>query len=330
TILNHGGEEREIEHGVVIVATGGVEYKPTEYLYGTDDRVMTQLELEEKIAKGGFNPGTVVMIQCVGSRNEERPNCSRICCGHAVKNALKIKELDPETEVYVLYKDVRTYGFREDYYHDAASRGVVFIRYDDENKPEVTNEDGLKVLVKEPITKESLLIEPDYLVLSAATLPQPGNNYIAQLLKIPLSKDGFFLEAHMKLRPIDFATDGIFLCGLAHSPKFIDESISQACGAAARAATVLSKEALEMEGAIAMVDEALCSGCRICEAICEYGAIEMKEDEEGKLRSSVLEALCKGCGSCGATCPSGAITMGHFTDAQVLSQLRATLREEIA
>jgi heterodisulfide reductase subunit A len=165
-------------------------------------------------------------------------------------------------------------------------------------------------------------------VLSAATLPQPENNYIAQLLKVPLNKDGFFLEAHMKLRPLDFATDGVFLCGLAHSPKFIDESISQACGAAARAATILSKEKLEMEGAIAVVDEELCSGCRICEAVCEYSSIEMKEDEEGKLRAHVIEALCKGCGVCGSTCPSGAITMSHFTDTQILSQIRAALMEE--
>ncbi len=323
TTLNYCGKEKEIEHGIVIIATGGEEYKPTEYLYGTDDRVMTQLELEEKIAKGEFNPGTVVMIQCVGARNEERPNCSRICCTHAVKNAIKLKELDPEKEVYILNKDIRTYGFKEDYYQEALSKGVVFLRYDDENKPEVTNNDGLKVLVS-----KMLLIEPDYLVLSAATLPQPGSNYIAQLIKCALSKDGFFLEAHMKLRPLDFATDGVFLCGLAHSPKFVDESISQACGAAARAATILSKETLEMEGAIATVDEDLCSGCRICEAICEYNAIEMKEDEEGKLRSSVLEALCKGCGLCGSTCPSGAITMNHFTDTQIIYQLRAALKEE--
>jgi len=290
---------------------------------------LTQLELEEKLAKGDFDAKTVVMIQCVGSRNEERPNCSRICCSCAVKNALKIKEINPLADVYVLYKDVRTYGFWEDYYREAANKGVLFIRYSDENKPEVTNKDGLKVLVRDPILKEHFLIEPDLLVLSAATLPQEDNRRLAEMLKIPLSKDGFFLEAHMKLRPVDFATDGIFLCGLSHSPKFIDESISQACGAAARAATILSKEALEIEGAIANVDEDLCSGCRICEAVCEYGAIEIKE-KNGKLLSSVLEAVCKGCGVCGSACPTGAITMRHFTDRQILSQVRAALREEIA
>jgi heterodisulfide reductase subunit A len=328
TTLNHDGEKKEIDHGIVIVATGAVEYKPTEYLYGNDKRVLTQRELEERLAKGEFNAKTVVMIQCVGSRNEERPNCSRICCAQAVKNALKIKELNPETDIYVLYKDIRTYGFNEDYYREAASKGVLFIRYDDENKPKVTRENAtLKILVREPVLKTWLPIKPDLLVLSVATIPNPDNQMISELLKVPLSKDEFFLEAHMKLRPVDFATDGVFLCGLAHSPKLIEESISQACGAAARAITILSKKALEVEGAIASVNEDLCSGCRICEAVCEYGAIKM-EEKDGKLVSTVLEALCKGCGVCGSSCPTGAIGMLHFTDDEILAQVRAALREE--
>ena len=328
TTLNHDDEKKEIDHGIVIVATGAVEYKPTEYLYGNDERVLTQRELEERLAKGEFNAKTVVMIQCVGSRNEERPNCSRICCAQAVKNALKIKELNPETDIYVLYKDIRTYGFNEDYYREAASKGVLFIRYDDENKPKVTRENStLNVLVREPVLKTWLPIKPDLLVLSVATIPNPDNQMISELLKVPLSKDEFFLEAHMKLRPVDFATDGVFLCGLAHSPKLIEESISQACGAAARAITILSKKALEVEGAIASVNEDLCSGCRICEAVCEYGAIKM-EEKDGKLVSTVLEALCKGCGVCGSSCPTGAISMLHFTDDEILAQVRAALREE--
>ena len=328
TTLNHDGTKKEIDHGIVIVATGAVEYKPTEYLYGKDERVLTQRELEERLAKGKFNAKTVVMIQCVGSRNEERPNCSRICCVQAVKNALKIKELSPETDVYVLYKDVRTYGFNEDFYREAASKGVLFIRYDDENKPKVTRENGtLRVMAKDPVLKTWLPIEPELLVLSVATIPNPDNQRTSEMLKVPLSKDGFFLEAHMKLRPVDFATDGVFLCGLAHSPKLIEESISQACGAAARAVTILSKKALEVEGAIASVSEDLCSGCRICEAVCEYGAIEM-EEKDGKLVSTVLEALCKGCGVCGSSCPTGAISMLHFTDDEILAQVRAALREE--
>jgi len=326
--LNYDGEKKEIDHGIVIVATGAVEYKPTQYLYGEDERVLTQRELEERLAKGEFNAKTVAMIQCVGSRNEERPNCSRICCVQAVKNALKIKELSPETDVYVLYKDVRTYGFNEDYYREAASKGVLFIRYDDENKPKVTREnDALKVLAWEPVLKTWFPIEPDLLVLSAATIPNPDNQRISEMLKVPLTKDGFFLEAHMKLRPVDFATEGVFLCGLAHSPKLIEESISQACGAAARAITILCKKALEVEGAIASVNEDLCSGCRICEAVCEYGGIKM-EEKDGKLVSTVLEALCKGCGVCGSSCPTGAISMLHFTDDEILAQVRAALREE--
>jgi heterodisulfide reductase subunit A len=328
TTLNENGEKKEIDHGIVIVATGAVEYKPKEYLYGKDERVLTQHELEEKLANGHFKAKTVVMVQCVGSRNEERPNCSRICYAQAVKNALKIKELSPETDVYILYKDVRTYGFKEDYYRDAASKGVLFIRYDDKTKPEVSQENGrLQVSFFEPVFNEWIQIEPDLLVLSVATIPNPDNKRIAEMLKVPLTHEGFFLEAHMKLRPVDFATDGVFLCGMAHSPKFIDESIAQACASAARAATVLSKKALEMEGSIANVNEDLCGGCRICEALCEYGAIEMKEDS-GKLRSHVIEALCKGCGVCGSACPTGAINMGHFTDKQILAQVRAALREE--
>jgi heterodisulfide reductase subunit A len=266
------------------------------------------------------------MIQCVGSRCDENPNCSRICCSDAVKNALKVKEVNPDADVFILYKDMRTYGFKEDYYRKAAEEGVIFIRYDDEHKPQVDSQDRLRVSALDPVLKEEVVIEPDALVLSAGVLPDPSNGRLAGLLKVPLSRDGFFLEAHMKLRPLDFATDGIFLCGMAHGPKAIDESISQACGAAARAMTILSQETLETEGAIAKVDEDLCSGCRMCEGVCEFNAIEMVE-EEGKVHSHVLEELCKGCGVCAATCPSGAITVGHFTDDEILSQVKAALLE---
>jgi len=322
------GERKEIEHGIVIVATGAVEYKPTEYLYGKSPNVITQHELEEAIANGRFKAKSLVMIQCVGARNEERPNCSRICCGQAIKNALKIKEINPQTEVYVLYKDMRAYGFKEDYYREASTKGVLFVNYEDERKPKVTNENGkLKVTFWEPVLNEEVEIEPDLLVLSAATIPNPDNKRVAEMLKVPLTKDGFFLEAHMKLRPVDFATDGVFLCGMAHSPKYIDESIAQACAAAARATTILSKSTLEMEGIIANVNEDLCSGCRICEYLCPYGAIEMK-DKDGKITAHVIEALCKGCGACGTACPTKAITMGHFTTEEILAQVKAALVEE--
>ncbi len=329
-IKQQNGEEKEVEHGIVIVATGATEYKPTEYLYGKDPRVKTQHELEEKIANGEFRAKNVVMIQCVGARNEERPNCARICCGQAIKNALKIKEVNPETEVYVLYKDMRAYGFKEDYYREAATKGVLFVNYDDERKPQVVNDNGkLKVTFWEPVIKEEVQIEPDLVILSAATIPNPDNKRVAEMLKVPLTKDGFFLEAHMKLRPVDFATDGVFLCGMAHSPKYIDESIAQACAAAARATTILSKPTLEMEGIIANVNEDLCSGCRICEYLCPYGAIEMKE-KDGKIIAHVIEALCKGCGACGTACPTKAITMGHFTTEEILAQVKAALLEVTA
>jgi heterodisulfide reductase subunit A len=320
-------ELKEIEHGVVIVATGAVEYKPTEYLYGKDPRIMTQHELEENIANGQFKAKSVVMIQCVGARNEERPNCARICCGQAIKNALKIKEMDPETEVYILYKDIRAYGFKEDFYREAAMKRVLFINYSDERKPRTAIENGrLRVTFWEPVIKEEIEIEPDIVVLSAAIVPNPGNKHLAEMLKVPLTKDGFFLEAHMKLRPVDFATDGVFLCGMAHSPKYVDESIAQACAAVARATTVLSKKTLEMEGIVAKVTEDLCSGCRVCEPLCPYSAIEMKE-KDGKLIAHILEALCKGCGTCGAACPYNAIILGHFTTEQILAQIDAALLE---
>ncbi len=326
-IKHQDSKIQEVEHGIVIVATGAVEYKPVEYLYGKDPRIMTQHELEQEIANGKFKAKNVVMIQCVGARNDERPNCSRICCGQAVKNALKIKETSPATEVYVLYKDLRAYGFKEDCYRDAAMKGVLFVNYDDERKPQVCNEDGkLKVTFWEPVIKEEVDVEPDLVVLSAATIPNPGNKRLAEMLKVPLTKDGSFLEAHMKLRPVDFATEGVFLCGMAHSPKYLDESIAQACAAAARATTILSRDKLEMEGIVANVNEDLCSGCRVCEYLCPYGAVEMK-DKEGKPIAHMIEALCKGCGACGTACPTKAITMGHFTTEEILAQVRATLVE---
>ena len=326
-IRQQGGKEKEVEHGIVIVATGAVEYQPTEYFYNKDPRIVTQHELEQDLADGEFKAKNVVMIQCIGARTKENPNCSRICCGQAIKNALKIKEVSPETEVYVLFKDIRSYGFKEDYYRDAAMKGVMFVNYDDGCKPELVKEGNeLKMSFWEPVLKQEVEIEPDLVVLSAATIPNPENKHIAEMLKVPLTKDGFFLEAHMKLRPVDFATDGVFLCGMAHSPKYIEESIAQACAAAARATTILSKSTLEMEGIVANVAEDLCSGCRICEYLCPYGAVEMN-DKEGKPIAHVIEALCKGCGACGTACPTKAITMGHFTTQEILAQVKAALVE---
>jgi heterodisulfide reductase subunit A len=319
----------EIEHGVVIVATGGQEYKPKEYLYGQDERVMTQMELEEKLAKDNLKPNSVVMIQCVGSRNEERPYCSRICCADAIKNALKIKEKNPNADIYVLYKDIRSYGFREDYYREAADKGVRFIRYDDENKPEVTKEgDELVVSIKDLILEDQIKINPKYVVLSAATLPQPDNEELAQMLKVPLSKDKFFLEAHMKLRPVDFASEGVFLCGLAHSPKFIDESISQACGTVSRACTILSNEVMELEPTISEVIDENCDGCAYCIDPCPFNALTLIEYmRNGNIKKTVErnEAACKGCGVCMATCPKKGILVRGFKLEQLGAMVDAAL-----
>jgi heterodisulfide reductase subunit A len=239
-------KENTVYVGAIIVATGASEYKPKEYLYGEHDDVLTQLEFERKLADGESNFKNIVMIQCVGSRNDERPYCSRVCCTHAVKNALKLKELHPESEIFVLYKDMRTYGFREDYYAKASDLGVKFIRYDDESKPlvEKGGNGNIKITVQDQVLDRDLIFNPDALVLSAAIIPNEDNKKLSQLLKAQLSRDEFFLEAHMKLSPVDFSTEGMFLCGLAHSPKFINESLYQASGAVARACTILSKDHL--------------------------------------------------------------------------------------
>jgi heterodisulfide reductase subunit A len=323
--LDQNGEEKRVEHGAVIVATGGIEYKPKEYLYGKNDKVITQLEFDNILFKKEIEPNTktVVMIQCVGCRDENRTYCSRVCCVEAVKNALKVKEERPDISVFILFKDMRTYGFREIYYEEAAKQGVKFIRYDDESKPVVSDENGLEVKIYDHFLNEDIILKPDYLVLSAATLPNPDNHDLAQLLKVPLSKDGFFLEAHMKLRPVEFATDGIFLCGLAHSPKFFNECISQASAAVSRAATILSKTTLEAEGMVSVVDEEKCTGCGTCIIICPFNAI--MKDENGIAR--VTAALCKGCGTCAASCPEKAISINEFTDEQLIAQVKAAVKE---
>ena len=305
----------KVKHGVIIVATGAKEYKPTEYLYGKDPNVMTQKEAEKKLASGWAPKGGAVMIQCVGSRTPERPYCSRVCCANAIKNALKIKELSPQTPVYVLYKDIRTYGFREEFYREASDKGVRFIRYDDDSKPVVTNSGGLCVKVKDPVLGVDLELRPEALILSAAIIPNEGNEDLAKMIKVPLTKDKFFLEVHMKLRPVEFATEGLYLCGLAHSPKFVDEAISQACGAVARAQTVLSKSTMALEPTLAKVIEEHCDGCAFCVDTCPYKALKLVEYiAEGQTKKivEVNEAACKGCGVCMATCPKRGIYVRGF------------------
>ena len=325
-----GSYIEKIEHGVVIIATGGQEHKPDEYLCGRDPRVLTSLELEEEIAKGNpeiTNCSRLVMIQCVGSRDDQRPYCSRVCCGQAVKNALKLKETKPEMEIYVLYRDMRTYGFQEDYYQEARRKGVIFLRYDLERKPEVraVRENGqypLKVKVYDPIMGEEVIITTDILALGVATIPSAEIRELAQFYKVPLNEDGFFVEAHVKLRPVDFATEGAFVCGLAHSPKSIEESIAQAKAAASRATTILVKDTITAEGIVCSVNEDICSGCGICEVLCPYSAIAV--DETDKV-AKVNEALCKGCGTCCAACPSGAAQQRGFRRDQISAMIGAAL-----
>jgi heterodisulfide reductase subunit A len=326
------GKTIEFEHGVVVVATGAKEYEPKEYLYGQNENVLTQVELEERLTKNGKwsipgnngFPKSVVMIQCVGSRDEERPYCSRVCCSEAVKNALKIKELSPETNVYVLYRDIRTYGFSESYYSEARRKNVLFMRYDEDRKPEVSqNGNGLQVKIFDKTLQKPVQLPAGLVVLSTGIVADKGNDTIAKLLKVPLNKDNFFLEAHMKLRPVDFASDGVYLCGLAHSPKGIDESIIQAQATASRAATVLSKDEYETEATISSVNEEICSGCGTCVEVCEFSALELAETTEGEMVCKVNQVLCKGCGCCAAACPSGAIEQKGFERDQILSAVDA-------
>jgi heterodisulfide reductase subunit A len=320
----------EIETGTIIVATGANEYKPSEYLYGQDKRVVTQLELEKQLDEQTLKAKKVVMIQCVGSRNEKVPYCSRICCSNAVKNAIDIKKAHPSTEVYILHKDIRTYGFREDLYREAGDLGVSFMRFPEGTMPAIVSKAGeLEVTTYDTVLKEDVMIKPDLLVLSAGITPNEGNEELAKMLKVPLSKDGFFLEAHMKLRPVDFATEGIFLAGAAHWPKFIDEVIAQASGAATRAVTIISKDFLETEGIIAAVNEMVCNGCGVCEPVCEYKAITIVKDPSNpdKLKAVVNEGLCKGCGTCVAACPSAAMEQKGFKDAQMYAMIDAALQE---
>lgn len=330
-IMRYRGRVIEkIDHGVTIIATGAQEYKPKEYLYGRDPRVLTQLELEEEIARG--NPDIVgcdnlVMIQCVGSRNGEHPYCSRVCCNQAIKNALKLKETKPEMNIYILYRDMRTYGFYEEYYQEARQKGVIFLRYDPEDKPRLSQErkNGrflIRVEGKDPVLGEEVAIDADILALGVAMVPPEEARELAMLYKVPLNEDGFFLEAHVKLRPVDFATDGVFLCGLAHAPKSIKESIAQAKAAASRATTILAKETITAEGIVCSVNEDICSGCGICEVLCPYGAIVVNKERKV---AEVNEALCKGCGTCCAACPSGAAQQRGFTRDQIASMVETAL-----
>ncbi len=325
SIISTNGTEKEYEHGITIVAVGAKERIPLEYLYGQDKRVMTQKELEHKIATNWdmINKiNHIIMIQCVGSRTSEHPNCSRICCSSAIKNGLKLKEKNQNVRITILYRDIRTYGLMERYYTLARKQGIEFIQYDLDSKPEVRLESGaLTLRVRDKIIGEEVVFKPDLLILSTGIQPHE-NETLAKMLKVPLTSDGFFLEAHMKLRPVDFATDGIFVAGLAHSPKNISESISQAYAASSRAASILAKGYVSVLPTISEVDKTRCVGCGLCELLCPFSAIRVKETESGS-KAETIAASCKGCGICSASCPQKAITVHHFSDEQIVAQIDA-------
>jgi heterodisulfide reductase subunit A len=321
----------EIRHGAAVIAVGADLYRPVEYLYGQDDRVMTHLELEAQINQGNervVHAQSLVMIQCVGCRNEDRNYCSRICCGESIKNALKLKQINPKADVYILFRDMRTYGFNEDYYREAADKDVKFIRYEPQDKPAVRageSEEGrpvLKVTAPDYILGMKVEIDADIVALAAAITPSAGSEEVSRLFRVTLGPDGFFQEAHVKLRPVEFAADGVYLCGMAHYPKSISETMNQAYGAAGRVLTLLSHDTIVASGAICEVDEKRCMGCGQCISACTYDAIAFRETRQEK-KAVVNPVLCKGDGLCNAKCPTGAIQLKHFTDEELLAQIDA-------
>ncbi|MBN1887366.1 MAG: FAD-dependent oxidoreductase [Thermoflexales bacterium] len=320
------GHTEELGHGVVIVATGAQAMTPKEYLYGQHPNVITQVELEAQIRnqKSEVRNQKFIMLQCVGSRDDEHPYCSRVCCTQAIKNALVIKQQNPQASVVILYRDIRTYGMRELLYRQAREAGVVFLEYSEKHKPAVTPAAGgaLAVELLMQPDGERITLAADWVVLSTGIEPRPDNAALAQFFKLPLSEDCFFLEAHAKLRPLDFAADGVYLAGLAHSPRFIDETIAQANGAALRAVTLLSRKELQSAALIAEVNPRLCSSCGVCVAVCPYNARLIDED---KGHAVVLEVLCQGCGACVSACPNGASFQRGFEFGQIFGMIDAAL-----
>jgi heterodisulfide reductase subunit A-like polyferredoxin len=315
-----------VSHGATVLAVGGKELTSEEYLYGKHPDVLTHLEADDvwQNDPDRFRQArTVAFIQCVGSRTAERPYCSRLCCTHSLKRAIAIKELSPETNVFILYRDIRSYGFRESLFTEARRNGVLFIRYDTENPPEVAMPSGrLTLEVTDPILGRPVRILPDLLVLATAIVPHE-NRDLFELFKVPVNADGFLVEAHAKLRPVDFASDGIFMAGLAHGPKSIDEAIAQAMAAASRALTILSRESIQVGGMVAHVREPdHCACCLVCVRSCPYGVPVVRDG-----RAVIEPAQCHGCGICAAECPAKVITLQHFTDEQLLSKSNAYLFE---
>jgi len=319
-------KKRKIDHGVFIVATGAGEYQPKEFLYGEDDRVLTQVALSDRLEeKGADGLDSVVMIQCVGSRNDEHVECSRICCQNAVKNALHIKKLNPETQVYVLYRDIRTYGLLEDYFTEAREQGVIFIRFDEDAPPDVRSaSEGMLVTVKDHILQQNVEIRADLVTLSAGMRAEDTDE-MSQIMKLNRNPEGYFIEAHVKLRPVDMPSDGVFLCGTAHGPKLITEAISQAQAAASRATTFLAKDAIKLSAITAKVDVDHCVKCLTCVRSCPFGVPEFNINEKV---IEINEAICHGCGVCASICPRQTIHLSFYDDDQIMCKIDALLEAE--
>jgi len=328
SIIDNNGTDVEIQYGAAIIAIGANESQQDEYLYGQNDKVRTQLELEAILDDDpGFAGGLdeVVMIQCVGSRVPENQMCSRVCCTEAIKNAIAIKKANPKARVAIIYRDVRTYGFKERYYNEARELGVLFFRYDLDNKPAVSQDGGgnIEVRVRDLNSDLELSFSPDVLALSVAMRPAEDNEAVGLVFKVPITLEGFFLEAHMKLRPVDFASDGLFLCGACHSPKFIDESIAQAQAVAARAARILSADVLEVSGVVSVVDPEKCAACLTCVRTCPYNVPQINAEGVAEIEM----AMCHGCGLCASECPAKAIQLMHYKDAQIVAKTKALFDE---
>jgi heterodisulfide reductase subunit A-like polyferredoxin len=323
------GRETKIAHGAAVIATGGMEYTPTQYLYNDHPDVLTHLDMDaafrqkdDRIAKGR----SFVFIQCVGSRNEEHPYCSKVCCTHSIKSAIALKKMDRRKRVFIIYRDIRSYGFREDLYKEARELGVLFIRYDLEDLPKLkkNSEGGLVLKVMDPVLQMAVKINPDLVVLASGVVPA-DNKALFEKFKVPVNSDGFLVEAHAKLRPVDFSSDGLFVAGLAHYPKPVEESIAQARAAVARAMTILSKDSLMVGGIVATVEKEKCAVCLTCVRTCPYGIPFIHED--GYAQIEAFE--CHGCGACVAECPGKAITLNHFTDRQLIAKTDALFEETL-
>jgi heterodisulfide reductase subunit A len=312
-------DNSEIDHGVVVVASGGMEYVPTEYGYGESDNVLTQRQLERQLAANKVQAGDrFAMIQCIGSREEPHNYCSRICCQDAIKNAIAIKEKTPDAQVVILYRDIRTYGLRENYYAKARDLGVRFVRYEVDNKPQVTSVgQEFRITVNDPVLENEISMSADYVVLSTGLRPHPTNDKLGEMYKLTRNEDGYFLEAHVKLRPVDFASEGLFVAGLAHAPKNLDETINQAMAAAGRAGTVLSQNQLTVSGIIAKHKRDKCMSCLACFRACPFDSPFI--DEDGKISHN--EIKCTGCGICAGICPAKAFQVNSFKDDQITAMI---------